>query len=154
VAAGLVQLVGGWIPFLDVVVSIAIAGWIRLAIVGPGTAMMSPTRRVVTRLTARLMAGVLLAGLLVFSELLTLLGPLGLPLKAGISVLQVFAGVFVVTRYTETQLKREARGMAVEASEIVLLVGVLFLLLGVVVGLTVALLWVVQTLEAFLGGGA
>jgi hypothetical protein len=153
IAAAVAQLVVGWIPLADVVVAVAIAAWLRLAIIGPGTAMMSPGRRVVTRGTARLLVAVFLAVLLVGSELLTLFGPLGLPFKAGISVLQVFGGVFIVTRYTEAQLRREARGQPVEASEYGLLSGVLFLLLAAVTGLTFSALWVIQTLDTVLAGG-
>ena len=153
IAAAVAQFIVGWVPLADVLVAVAIAAWLRLAIVGPGTAMMSPARRVVTRGTARLLVAGFLAVLLVFSELLTLLGPLGLPFKAAISVVQVFGGVFLVTRYTEAQLRREARGQPVEASEYGLLFGVLLLLMAAVIGLTFSALWVVQTLDTFLAGG-
>lgn len=150
--AAVVQLVTGLLPFADVVVALAIAGWLRFAILGPATAMMSTRRAVVSRLTARLLVGVLFSGLLVVAELLTLLGPLGLPLKAAIAAAQVFVGVFLVTRYVEAQLRREASGRPVEGAEVALLVAALALMMAAVAGLTLSALWVASTLQSFLGG--
>src|SRR5690606_4602852 len=90
VLAGLALLVVGWIPLVDLLVALGVAAWLRLAILTPSTAIMSPGRRVVTRATARLMVGALLALGLVLSTLATIFGPAGLPAKAIVAAAQVF----------------------------------------------------------------
>jgi hypothetical protein len=153
ILAGVAQLVVGWIPLADILVALGVAAWLRLAILGPATSIMSPARRVVTRATARMMVGALLAFALVFSTLATLFGPLGLPAKAIFAAAQVFVGAYAVTRYTKRQLRREAAGRSVAAAEIVLLVAAIVLLVLTVAGFVLAALWVVSTLGNWLGGG-
>jgi hypothetical protein len=152
--AGLAQLVVGLIPLADVLVALGVAAWLRLAILGPATAIMSPKRRVVTRGTARMLVAALLAFALVLSTVLTIFGPLGLVAKVMLAAMQVFVGASAITRYTQMQLGREAAGRPVAAVEIVLLTAVLLLLVLAVGGLALAALWVVETLGTWLGGAS
>lgn len=152
VLAGLALLVVGWIPLVDLLVALGVAAWLRLAILTPSTAIMSPGRRVVTRATARLMVGALLALGLVLSTLATIFGPAGLPAKAIVAAAQVFAAAFVVTRYTQAQLRREAAGRPVAAAEILLLIAAIILLVLTVSGLALAGLWVASTVGTWLEG--
>jgi hypothetical protein len=151
-SAGLAQLVVGLIPLADVLVALGVAAWLRLAILGPATAIMSPKRRVVTRGTARMMVAALLAFALVLSTVLTIFGPLGLVAKVLLAAMQVFVGTSAITRYTQMQLGRESAGRPVAAVEIVLLAAVLLLLVLTVGGLALAALWAVETLGTWLGG--
>jgi len=150
--AALAQVLVGWIPLADVLVAMGVAAWLRFAILSPAAAMMSPGRRVITRGTARLLVGVLLAVLLVASQLLTLLGPLGLPFKAAIGAAEVGLGAMLVTRYTAAQLQREAAGKPVEGAEIGLLVAMVLAMLAAAFAASYVALTVIEALQSFFGG--
>lgn len=150
--AALAQVLVGWIPFADVLVALGVATWLRFAILNPAASMMSPGRRIVTRGTARVLVGAMLAALLVVSQLLTFLGPLSLPIKAVLGAIEVTLGAMLVTRYTAAQLQREAAGKPVEASEIGLLVAVVVLMLGAAFGAAYAAVSVMSAIRAFFGG--
>lgn len=152
VVAGVAQLLVGWIPLADVVVALGIALWIRLAILRPAVAMMSPGRRLVTRGTARVLVGALLAALLIVSQLVTLLGPLGLPVKAVLGAAEVGLAALLVTRYIASQVEREAAGKPIEAAEIGLLVAMVLLLLGTAFAATLAVVSVLGVIQDFFGG--
>lgn len=150
--AGLAELLVGWIPLADVVVALGIALWIRQAILRPAVAMMSPGRRLVTRGTARVLVGALLAALLVVSQLVTFLGPLGLPIKALLGAAEVGLAAMLVTRYVASQVEREAAGKPVEGAEIGLLVAMVLLLLGTAFAATFAVVSVLGAIQEFFGG--
>lgn len=150
--AGVAELLIGWIPLADVVVALGIALWIRLAILRPAVAMMSPGRRLVTRGTARVLVGALLAGLLVVSQLVTFLGPLGLPVKAVLGAAEVGLAALLVTRYVASQVEREAAGKPIEAAEIGLLIVMVVLLLGAAFAATFAVVSMLGVIQEFFGG--
>lgn len=150
--AALAQVLVGWIPLADVLVALAVATWLRFAILNPAASMMSPGRRIVTRGTARVLVGAMLAALLVVSQLLTFLGPLSLPIKAVLGAIEVTLGAMLVTRYTAAQLQREAAGKPVEASEVGLLVAVVVLMLGAAFGAAYAAVSVMSAIQQFFGG--
>lgn len=150
--AAFAQLLVGWIPLADVLVALGVAAWLRFAILNPAAAMMSPGRRIVTRGTARVLVGAMLAALLVVSQLLTFLGPLSLPLKAGLGAAEVALGALLITRYTSAQLQREAAGKPVEGSEIGLLVGVILLMLATAFAAAYAAMSLMTAVQEFFGG--
>lgn len=150
--AAVAQLLVGWIPLADVLVALAVATWLRFAILNPAASMMSPGRRIVTRGTARVLVGAMLAALLVVSQLLTFLGPLSLPIKAALGAAEVTLGAMLVTRYTAAQLQREAAGKPVEPSEVGLLVGVVVVMLGAAFGAAFAAVSVMSAIREFFGG--
>lgn len=114
--------------------------------------MMSPGRRLVTRATARVLVGALLAALLVVSQLVTFLGPLGLPVKALLGAAEVGLGALLVTRYVASQIEREAAGKPVEAAEVGLLVALVVLLLGAAFAATFAVVSILGAIQDFFGG--
>lgn len=152
VVAGVAQLLIGWIPLADVVIALGIALWIRLAILRPAVAMMSPGRRLVTRGTARVLVGALLAALLVVSQLVTFLGPLGLPVKAVLGAAEVGLAALLVTRYVASQVERETAGKPIEAAEIGLLIVMVVLLLGAAFAATFAVVSALGVIQEFFGG--
>ncbi len=151
VLAGLAELLVGWVPLADFVVALGIALWIRLAILRPAVAMMSPGRRLVTRGTARVLVGALLAAILIVSQLVTFLGPLGLPIKALLGAAEVGLAAMLVTRYVASQVEREAAGKPVEAAEIGLLVAMVFVLLGTAFAATYTVLSMLAVIQEFFG---
>ncbi|MCR9166094.1 MAG: hypothetical protein ACE37F_17355 [Nannocystaceae bacterium] len=150
--AALAQVLVGWIPLADVLVALGVATWLRFAILNPAASMMSPGRRIVTRGTARVLVGAMLAALLVVSQLLTFLGPLSLPLEAVLGAMEVALGASLVTRYTAAQLQREAAGKPVEPSEIGLLVGLVAVMLGAAFAAAYAAVSVLSAIQTFFGG--
>src|SRR5690606_29224152 len=52
-AVGLAQLVLGWMPLAGALALVLAGAWIRVGILQPTSAMLSPRRRVLTRWTAR-----------------------------------------------------------------------------------------------------
>lgn len=142
----------GWVPLADIAVALGIALWIRFAILRPAVTMMSPGRRLVTRATARVLVGALLAALLVVSQLVTFLGPLGLPVKALLGAAEVGLGALLVTRYVASQIEREAAGKPVEAAEAGLLIALVFLLLGAAFAATFAVVSILGAVQDFFGG--
>lgn len=152
IVAGLAELLIGWVPLADVVVALGIALWIRLAILRPAVSMLPPGRRLVTRGTARVLVGALLAALLVVSQLVTFLGPLGLPVKALLGAAEVGLAAMLVTRYVASQVEREAAGTPVEAAEIGLLAAMVFLLLGTAFAATYAVVSALSVVQEFFGG--
>lgn len=148
------HLIVGWVPLLDTIVLLAAAIWLRFGIIAPATALMSARRRVVARLTSRMMVALLLAATLVASQLLTLLAAVGVVLKAIIGAAQVAGAAWLIARYTHWQLKREADGKDVAGWEWALPLGMLALIAGIVIGLVAALAFVFQTLENLLATGA
>lgn len=150
--AAVAQLLVGWIPLADVLVALGVATWLRFAILNPAAAMMSPGRRIVTRGTARVLVGAMLAALLVVSQLLTFLGPLSLPIKAALGAAEVALGALLITRYTAAQLQREAAGKPVEGSEVGLLVAVILLMLAAAFGAAYAAMSLLAAVQEFFGG--
>lgn len=148
------HLIVGWLPLLDTIVLLLAAIWLRFGIISPATSLMSARRRVVARLTSRMMVALLLAATLVASQLLTLLAAVGVVLKAIIGAAQVAGAAWLITRYTHWQLRREAAGKDVAGWEWALPLGMLALIAGIVIGLVAALAFVFETLDNLLSTGA
>lgn len=147
------HLIVGWVPLLDTIVLLLAAVWLRFGIISPATALMSARRRVVARLTSRMLVAVLLAATLVASQLLTLLAAIGVVLKAVIGAAQVAGAAWLITRYTHWQLRREASGKDVAGWEWALPLGMLALVSGIFIGLVAALTFVFHTLDNLLSTG-
>ena len=150
------HLLLGWIPLLEALTLVLAAMWLRWGITIPAARAMSPARRIVATWTARLLVAVLLAVTLVLAQLVMLLGPLVLPLKALLGLAQVAGSAALLTTYLHWQLRREANGRAVGAIEWVVLALSAGALLGAVVALGLALFFVLRALEwalVGLGGG-
>ena len=152
VLVGVVHLVLGWVPLLDAAVLILATVWIRFAVLHPATEAMSPRRRVITRLTARLWSGTLISVVLVASQFLTLVGVFGLPVKALIGAGAVVGSVFIVRRYVLWQLRREARGVELAGWEYAILLLSAALVLGAIAAVVFTVFTVVSVLTEYLGG--
>jgi len=96
----------GWFPLLSSLLAIAAAAWIKLAILYPVTSYLSPQRRLVTRLTAKILVALFLATTIIASEALTLLPCIGAIGKSALGALQVLGMALIVTKYTDWQVKR------------------------------------------------
>lgn len=120
-AVGLAHLFLGWLPLVGALVLMLAAAWIRVGILQPTSALLSPRRRTLTRWTARLIMGAALALTVVLVEALTLLPMLGLPAKALVGAAEVALAAWAVTAYVHWQLRREAQGRAIGTWEVALL---------------------------------
>lgn len=148
---GLAHLVLGSLPLLGALVLLLAAAWIRVGILQPVSAMLSPRRRILTRWTARLVVAVALALTVIATELLTLIPVLGPIAKAVISAAEVAIAAWAVTRYAHWQLDREAADAPIEAWEIVVLVASMLALVGAVIGLALAFAFLVSTFDSVMG---
>jgi len=151
VAVGLAHLLLGWMPLVGAMVLVLAAAWIRVGILAPTSAMLSPRRRVLTRWTARLVMGAALAATVIVTEALTLLPVVGLPVKALISAGEVALAAWAVAAYVHWQLRREARQQAIEAWEWLVLGAAFVLLITCVIGLGLALIALASAFDSLLG---
>jgi hypothetical protein len=155
IVAGIVaaaHLLLGWVPLTGALALLAAAIWIRFGILVPATRVMSPTRGMLTRWTARLIVGVLVAFTVVFSEALTLIGPLGLPVKAVLGAGEVVIAALGVSAYVNWQVRREAAGTPVEAWEWAILGGALIMLGLAAAGLALATVFIATALSELAKG--
>lgn len=120
-AVGAAHLLLGWMPLIGALVLLAAAAWIRVGILQPTSAMLSPRRRVLTRWTARLVMATALALTVIVTEALSLVPVLGLPVKAVISAGEVAIAAWAVTAYVHWQLRREAEPRPISSWEWVVL---------------------------------
>jgi len=151
VAVGAAHLLLGWMPLVGALALILAAAWIRVGILAPTSAMLSPRRRVLTRWTARLVMGAALAATVVVTEALTLLPAVGLPIKAVISAGEVALVAWAVAAYVHWQLHREARRQPIEAWEWVVLGAAFALLVTCVIGLALAFIALASAFDSVLG---
>lgn len=155
VVAGVVaaaHLLLGWVPLTGALALVAAAMWIRFGILMPATRLMSPTRGMLSRWTARLIMGVLVAFTVVFSEALTLVGPFGLPIKAALGAGEVVIAALGVSAYVNWQVQREAAGRPVEAWEWAVLGGALIMLGLAAAGLALATVLIATALAELAQG--
>ncbi|MFO7566485.1 MAG: hypothetical protein R6X02_27835 [Enhygromyxa sp.] len=150
-AVGLAQLLLGWMPLASALTLVLAAAWIRVGILQPTSAMLSPRRRVLTRWTARLVMAAAVAAAVIVSEALTLLPLVGLPLKAAIGVAEVALVAWAVTAYVHWQLRRESRQQAIAAGEWLILALALASLIASVVALALAFAWLASAFDTLLG---
>lgn len=151
VAVGAAHLLLGWMPLIGALVLLVAAAWIRVGILQPTSAMLSPRRRALTRWTARLVMAGALALTVIVTEALTLVPVLGLPAKAVISAGEVAIVAWAVTTYVHWQLRREAQHLPVAGWEWSVL-GLCFIgLIGSVVLLALAFAALASGFEATLG---
>jgi hypothetical protein len=149
-AVGLAHLLLGWIPLAGAVVLVLAAAWIRLGILQPISAMLSPRRRVLTRWTARLVMAAALAVTVIAVEALTLVPVLGLPIKALLGTGEVAIAAWAVTAYVHWQLEREAAGEAIASWEWLVLGLCFAALIASVVALALAFAWLASAFEGLL----
>ena len=140
------HLVLGWMPLTGALALVLAAVWIRVGIINPAAKVLSPTRAMLMRWTARLIVGVLVAVTVIFSEALTLLGPLGLPVKAVLSAGEVIIAALGVTAYVNWQVRREASHQPVEAWEWAILIGCLLLLGAAAAAIAIAAVFIATAL--------
>lgn len=155
VVAGIVaaaHLLLGWVPLTGALALLAAAVWIRFGILIPATKVMSPRRGMLTRWTARLIVGALVAFTVIFSEALTLIGPFGLPVKAVLGAGQVVIAAMGVSAYVNWQVQREANGAPVEAWEWAILGGALIMLGLAAAGLALAAVFIATALAELAKG--
>ena len=148
---GVAHLVLGSFPLLGALVLIAAAAWIRVGILQPVSAMLSPRRRVLTRWTARLVIAAALAIAVIATELLTLVPLLGPIAKSIIGAAEVAIAAWAVTRYVHWQLDREAVDQPIEAWEYIVLVACIVGLVASVVALALAFTFLVEAFDGLLG---
>jgi hypothetical protein len=146
-AVGLAQLLLGWMPLAGALALVLAAAWIRVGILQPTSAMLSPKRRVLTRWTARLLMGAAVAATVIATEALTLLPVVGLPIKAGIGAAEVALVAWAVGAYVHWQLRREASNQAIASWEWSILALALASLIASVIALALALVWLAAALE-------
>ena len=152
VAVGLAQLLLGWLPLVGALALLGAAAWIRVGILQPTSALLSPRRRVLTRWTARLVMAAALAATVIAIEALTLVPVLGLPAKALIGAAEVALAAWAVTAYVHWQLRREARGQPVEGWEWAVLIAAVAGLVAAVVTLALVFAALATALDALLEG--
>jgi hypothetical protein len=152
IAVALAQLLLGWLPLVGALALIGAAVWIRIGILQPTSALLSPRRRVLTRWTARLIMAAALAATVIAIEALTLIPVLGLPVKALIGAAEVALAAAAVTAYVHWQLRREAQGQAIEAWEWAVLVAAVASLVAAVVILALAFAALAGAIETLLEG--
>lgn len=150
-AVALAHLLLGWIPLVGAVALVLAAAWIRLGILQPVSAMLSPRRRVLTRWTARLVMAAALALTVIAVEALTLLPVLGLPIKALLGAGEVALAAWAVTAYVHWQLEREAAGAALAAWEWLVLGLCFAALIASVLALALAFVWLAAAFDGLLG---
>ncbi|WP_146157758.1 hypothetical protein [Enhygromyxa salina] len=151
VAVGLAHLLLGWVPLIGALVLLVAAAWIRVGILQPTTAMLSPRRRVLTRWTARLVMAAALAVTVILTEALTLIPVLGLPAKAVIGAGEVAIAAWAVTVYVHWQLRREAASRPIASWEWVVLVLCFAGLVASVILLALAFAALASAFDAALG---
>jgi hypothetical protein len=151
VAVGLAQLLLGWLPLVGALALVLAAAGIRVAILAPTSALLSPRRRVLTRWTARLLMAAAVAATVIAVELLTLLPVLGLPIKAVIGAAEVAIMASAVTGYVHWQLRREAAGQAIAAWEWVILALAFAALVTSVVTLALVFVAIAAAFDSILG---
>jgi hypothetical protein len=144
-------VVGSWLPLVGALVLLLAAAWIRVGILQPTSAMLSPRRRVLTRWTARLVMAVALALTVIVTEALSLIPVLGLPVKAVISAGEVAIAAWAVTTYAHWQLRREAEPHPIDAWEWVLLAVSFAALIGSVILLALAFAALASAFDIALG---
>lgn len=116
-AVGAAHLVLGWVPLAGALILLLATAWIRVGILQPTSALLSPRRRVLTRWTARLVMAAALALTVIAIEALTLVPVLGLPIKAVLGAGEVVFVAWAVTAYAHWQLDREAAREPIAAGE-------------------------------------
>lgn len=155
IVAGIVavaHLILGWMPLTGAVSLVVAAIWIRVGLINPATKVLNPTRAMLTRWTARLIVAVLLAVSVIFSEVLTLIGPFGLPIKAILGGAEVVIAATGVMAYVNWQVRREAKGTPVEPWEWAILVFALVLLGIAAAGIAIAAIFVASALTKLAEG--
>jgi hypothetical protein len=152
IAVAVAQLLLGWLPLVGALALIGAAVWIRVGILQPTSALLSPRRRVLTRWTARLVMATALAAVVIAIEALTLLPVLGLPVKAVIGAAEVALAAAAVTAYVHWQLRREAQGLEVAAWEWAVLIAALASLVAAVVILALAFAALAAALQTLVEG--
>lgn len=152
IAVALAQLLLGWLPLVGALALIGAAVWIRIGILQPTSALLSPRRRVLTRWTARLVMAAALAATVIAIEALTLIPVLGLPAKALIGAAEVALAAAAVTAYVHWQLRREAQGHEVAAWEWAVLIAAVASLVAAVVILALAFAALAGAIQTLLEG--
>jgi hypothetical protein len=152
IAVAVSHLLLGWIPLVSALVLVLSAAWIRIGILQPTSALLSPRRRVLTRWTARLLVAAAIAGTVIVTEALTLLPVVGTVIKAILGAAQVGFAAWAVTAYVHWQLRREAQNRPIASWEWVLLVGAIATLIVAVITLAVAIAALGAAFERFLEG--
>jgi hypothetical protein len=151
IAVGLAHLLLGWMPLVGALALVLAAAWIRVGILQPSTAVLSPPRRILTRWSARLLMAAALAVTVTVTEALTLLPVIGLPAKAAIGAAEVALAAWAVTAYAHWQLRREAARQGIETWEWLILAFAFALLIAAVVGLALAFIALAAALDSLLG---
>lgn len=151
VAVALAHLFLGWVPLIGALVLVIAAAWIRVGILQPTSAMLSPRRRVLTRWTARLLMAAAVAATVIVTEALTLLPIVGLPIKALLGAAEVALAAWAVTGYVHWQLRREASGQAIANSEWLILGFAVAALIASVVMLALAFVALASAFDTLLG---
>ncbi|MDP6495784.1 MAG: hypothetical protein QGI09_10305 [Dehalococcoidia bacterium] len=146
------NLVVGWIPLLSSILALCAAVWIRLGILYPMTAFLSPKRRFLTRFTARVLVALFLALTLILSEALTLMPCIGLFGKSLIGTFQVFFMAAIVTSYVTWQVRRASDGAEPAKWEWAFLATIVSSVLGAFFVLVRIMLWVFHALDYLIGG--
>ena len=150
-SVGLAQLLLGWLPLVGALALVLAAAGIRVLILQPTSALLSPRRRVLTRWTARLLMATAVAGTVIAIEVLTLLPVIGLPIKALLGAAEVALAAWTVTAYVHWQLRREAAGQAIEAWEWAILAAAVALLLASVVALALVFVALASAFDSLAG---
>ena len=115
ITVAVAHLLLGWVPLTSALILLLAAVWIRVGILQPASAMLSPRRRVLTRWTARLVMAAAVAVTVIATEALTLVPVAGPIVKVVVGASEVALVAWAVTRYVHWQLAREARGLEIEA---------------------------------------
>ncbi len=152
VGVGLTQLLLGWLPLVGALALVLAAAWIRVGILQPTSAMLSPKRRVLTRWTARLLMAAAVAATVIVTEALTLLPVVGLPVKALLGAAEVALAAWAVAGYVHWQLRREAAGRPIEGWEWAILAFALATMIAAVLALALAFVALASAFDALLGG--
>ncbi|PRQ02315.1 hypothetical protein ENSA5_24060 [Enhygromyxa salina] len=150
-AVGVAHLLLGWMPLIGALVLIVAAAWIRVGILQPTSAMLSPRRRVLTRWTARLVMAAALALTIIATEALTLLPVVGLPIKALLSAGEVAIAAWAVTTYAHWQLRRESEQLPIAIWEWVVLGLCFAALLASVIALALAFAALASAFDSLMG---
>ena len=151
VAVAIAHLLLGWVPLTSALILLLAAVWIRVGILQPASAMLSPRRRVLTRWTARLVMAAAVAVTVIATEALTLV-PLAGPIAKGIvGAGEVAIVAWAVTRYAHWQLEREAQGRDIAAWEWIVLGACAAALVASVVTLALVFAALASAFDSLLG---
>lgn len=150
-AVGAAHLLLGWMPLIGALVLVVAAAWIRVGILQPTSAMLSPRRRVLTRWTARLVMAAALALTIIATEALTLLPIVGLPVKAVLSAGEVAIAAWAVMTYAHWQLRRESERLPIAVWEWVVLALCFVALVASVIVLALAFAALASAFDTLVG---